>query len=1277
MSFLRLARRYASLYVLLCFVFGGMMVSRLEAQNLSTGSLNVTVRDPSGAVINGASLTLTDIQTNDVHKITTSGAGIAVIPYLDPAQYKLEVTREGFTSKVYSSVTIQSNQVTNLVVTLTVGAATQTVTVSANTTPLLQTTSDALSTTINLKEVQDLPVYGRDVFSLAFLVPGAAGNNFNNLPGGAVNVSNNGFSTMTDRNKSSGFDYDGSSISNRLEDVQEMTVQTGQLNASHGGTSTMDIGFVTKRGTNHFHGLLFEDFRNDAMNANSWYNNNVGLPRAKEIINDFGASIGGPIIRNKLFFFASLSNLRQPQKNTVSTPIGTPLALSGIYQYIPQGSNTVEQDNVLQAGGSAGCSTCTATINPIIAQDLQNIESTYKMPGVKISPVDLNHETLNFLNKGYEVEKYPTLRMDYNITPNLRWTGSVNESNYYSLNGGAPPFPGPLFANQADSTISRNYQVATGFDWNVAPTIVNAFRVGYLYTYEGFDSQGINTPTAEMTQQGQLAWGLGLNSGINYFASLKVGYFYPVLGVKDNVSWQHGRHNFMFGVSAQTEWDHYYNGQFVPYIGVNYIATGDPVTGALVNSLSPNAPANAVGDVEGLYATLNGRMTYYSLGQFVNPQTKQYEPGISFNLHERLTQAALFALDSWRVTPTLTVNYGLRWDFTGASTDETGFYTHPSVADLWGPTPVGALFQPGNLGGVQNPVERPAAQAYAPTYVHPQPNVGFAWNPRGGSDHWFDRLMGNGQTVIRGSFTLKNYTEGAQNFWNFGSNFGANFNTYFIANPIAPGSGTPGPGFYNAGSVILGGPLPQLTSTSPDPYNPIITEATQTFSGGSIFTFDPHIKQPYVESWSFGVQRQLGRNNVLEVRYVGNASHDQWLGVNYNEVNIFENGFLKDFKAAQQNLAASGGTTFQGSHPTPILDQAFQATGAQGNYTNGQFITYLQQGQAGAFANALASNPSYLCSLAGATNFTPCAAAGVTGGGNYPINFFQANPYAAGGGIFEMTNDGYSNYNALQIDFRQRMWHGMQFDVNYTWSHSMNNGVQGSTSPGAYGGGGNNRAGNSAPGYYTLRDKQLNYFPSAFDIPNVLHVSGIYDLPFGKNQPFFNKNRFANEAIGGWTIGMILSYQNGNPVLFNGGTQTFNTNDGGITLNGVTSRQLQNQIKVRHVQGHPWVSLFDPKYIAASGQANNQYISPNFNAGTIGQLMWLRTPKWINTDMALTKVFPVFHGANFTLQGEFLNVFNHVAWAGMDTGVQDTTFGTTNGTANSPRQIELRGNIRF
>ncbi len=1253
-------------------VFGCLLATsaRSDAQDLSTGSLNVTVQDTQGALIPGATLTLKDLGTGDVHKATSRATGISVIPFLNPADYSLTISKAGFSSSRYDKITIQTNQVTNLEVKLKVGAAADTVTVTGDTTPIFDTTGNTLSTTLDMKQVQDLPTAARDVFSLAFLVPGAVDDNFNNLPGGAVDTGTNGFSTMANRNKSGGFDTDGPSTTQRLESTQEMTVETAELDASKGGTAVMDIGFLTQRGTNKFHGQLFEDYRSEAMNANGWNNNNAGLPRNLLIINDFGGNVAGPILKDKLFFFASIGNYRQPQQSLVQTVIPTALALSGVYTYANATTNALETVNVLQTGASAGCSTCSGTINSVIAGDLANIVSSESLPGTSISPLDLNHNLLNFKNKSSITQRFPTIRIDYNLSQKFRLTGAVNESNFYNINVGSPPYPGPLFANQAYSNKQRNYQVVTGFDWTIKPTLVSAFRVGYLYTNFLYNSQGVGSPNANMMQQGDLAFGFGLNSGVNGFNALKGGSLYPVTSIKDDNTWSKGRHNITFGASGATETDHYYNNQFVPYVGVNGIAQGDPVQTALDNAVA-NGPTNAASDVEGLYATLDGRMTYYSLGEFVNIHTQQFQPGVTFNLHEKLTQAAVFLQDSWRATPTLTLNYGLRWDFTGASEDETGYYTHPDVANLWGPSGVGNIFKPGTLTGVQDPIEGPHAKGYAPTYVHPEPTVGFAWNPRD-TDTALGRLLGNGKTVIRGSFTLKNYTEGAQNFWSIGSNSGANFNTYYYADPVAPQPNvTPSAGFYNAGSVILGGALPSLQSTSPSPFTPIIHESYQTFSGTGYTTFDPHIKQPYVESWSLGIQRKLAADEVLEVRYVGNVAKDQWLVENYNEVNIFENGFLKEFEGAQANLAASNGTTFQGANPTPIMDQAFATSGLAANYTNGTFINYVKQGQAGALATQLASNPTYLCSLVGA-NFGPCAAQGIPGVGNYPSNFFQENPYAAGAANSELKNSGFSNYNALQVDFRQSSWKGLQMDANYTYSKSLGTSVQGSTAPGYY-----NGRSNSAPGFYTLRNKELNYFPSAFDVRHVFHASGTYDFPFGKNKAFLNSSKIANSIAGGWTLGAIVTWESGEPHLFTGGTQTFNGNDSGITLTGVTAKQLQAQLHPRTVPGKPYVQLFDQKYVnQANGQSNNAYIAPASTPGQFGQLLWLHDPSNFNTDLSLTKRIPIKGPVNLKLQGVFLNAFNHVAWYGMDTGVQDGTFGTTS-TTSGPRQIELRGNIQF
>jgi hypothetical protein len=1257
--------------VLLAFLAVGVSGN---AQDMSTGSLNVTVTDSAGALVPGAKLVLKDLGTNDVHTVTTKGDGTIVIPFLNPAVYSLTVSKEGFASNHYARVTITTNQVTNLTAALKVGATTETVTVSSDRSPILDTTGNTLSTNIDMKQVQDLPTSGRSVTSLAFLVPGAVDDNINNLPGGAENESANGFSTMINRNKSGGFDSESTVTVQRLESTQEMTVETGELDASKGGTAAMDIGFLTKRGTNQFHGSLFEDYRSEALNANSWARNFAKQPRGLLIINDFGASIGGPLWKDKLFFFASLGNYRRPFQNLVTTSIPTPLALSGVYT-TPGGTAT---ENVLQVGAAAGCSTCTSTINPVVAADLANIQQAIAMPGVTITAgSDVNHENINFSNHGSQIERFPTLRMDYNVTKNFRLTGTAVGTFNYNNHSGNPPYPGPAFAADATSSKARDYQVVAGFDWTIKPNIVNAFRVGYLYANSEYSAQGLGAPTPQMTAAGDLianeTGSFGLNTGINGFNALHGGSLYPVRSLKDDTTWSHGKHTISFGVELSTEVDHYYNNQFVPYIYIDSISDGDPVLTTLDNSPAVlNGSQTDKALVESLYATLNGRVDYYSLGQFVNSQTKQFQPGISFNLHEKLTQVALFAQDSWKATPTLTLNAGLRWDFSGASTDETGFYTHPSISDLWGPSGQGNLFKPGTLSGNFNAVEGPAAQAYAPTYVHPEPTVGFAWNPHQDKDSAIGRIFGYGKSVVRGSFTLKTYTEGAQNFWNFGSNNGSNFNTYFTTEPVAPTPGvTPGAGFYNAGSYVLGMPVPQTLSSSPIPYQQVIPESYLALQGDTIATFDPHIKQPYLESWQFGIQRQLTQNSVIEVRYVGNVSKDQWLVKNYNEVNIFENGFLAEFQAAQANLTASGGKTFKGANPTPIMDQAFKTVGASA-YTNSTFINDLKTGQAGAMAGSLAGNATYLCSLTGA-NYPECGAQGFAGSGTYPINFWQANPYMNGGSILEMGNYGFSNYNALQVDFRQNPTHGMQFDVNYTFSKGLGTTVQGSTAPGYYGG-----RSNSAGGFITLRNEGLNYFPSAFDVRHVMHASGTYDFPFGHGRQFFNQNPIANSVLGGWTVGTIVTWESGEPHLLSGGTSTVNGSSSGIVLTGVTPSQLQHSIHARTVPGKAYVQLFDPKYIGANGEANPAYITYQSTPGQFGRFLWLHDPTNFNTDLALTKRVPIYREINLKLQANFLNAFNHVSWTGMQASVQSTTFGTTSTVFGAgARQIELQANVQF
>jgi hypothetical protein len=308
--------------------------------------------------------------------------------------------------------------------------------------------------------------------------------------------------------------------------------------------------------------------------------------------------------------------------------------------------------------------------------------------------------------------------------------------------------------------------------------------------------------------------------------------------------------------------------------------------------------------------------------------------------------------------------------------------------------------------------------------------------------------------------------------------------------------------------------------------------------------------------------------------------------------------------------------------------------------------------------------------LVGAS-FAPCKNnANFTGAGaGYPINFFQANPYAPGSATGYMTDAGYSNYNALQVDLRQANWHGLQGDANYTFGKTL--GV--ATSNNDYLAGADN--------FYTLRNLHLSYQPGTFDIRNVLNVYGTYDLPFGKGKAFLSNGTLLNEIVGGVTIGTVITYKSGAPFKLNGGYNTFNNNDGGVTLTSVTASDLQKAVGVHHIAGHTTSLALDPKYFsggAAGGTANYALVGPNTTAGTIGSIVWLHGPNQYIKNASISKLIPIKERYALSLQGEFINVWNHPTWGAPSSpqSIQSTSFGTS-AIATGARQIELRGNFTF
>lgn len=1256
----------------LLILFTGMAHAQLGDE----GSLIITVQDKTGAVIPQAQLALRNLATDTVQRATTLSAGGYTFPAVMAGRYELTVSKAGFRNLVFKMIEVNASRVTDLTAVLQIGEVSQQVVVQSSQTPLLQTSSNTLGVTISRKDLEDLPMTGRNVAQFARLDPGRAGGTWDNLSGDAQVSTMDGIVAGSSRFKLYGGEINYQVVSPRLQNVQELTVQTSGLASNQGyGQASMQAVFDTRSGTNHFHGRVFADLENSSFDANGYENDYFGIPKPVYHKDDFGGSIGGPILKNKLFYFGSYEADLIPGSIVAWNSFMTPALQQGNYTYLGTDGQT-HTVNLFQLAAAGGIQ---STMDTGIAAELAKINSSlsYGTIGNVAGENDQeaqNVKQINFLEPNNQYFYYPTFRIDYVINPKLRADFAFNQTKVSQPTSLPPAFPGPAFQYQQDGYKSNAYSAALGLDWTISPTLLNQFQGGYLYNWS---LSAYKSAAAHLYEKHSIVfwvapWGLNVSGPTGAAASGDFFYsgisnFYPAISFSDNLIWQHSRHTFTFGGSFYQEQDHYWN----PPLGYNNVVMGLGPGDPAYNVFSSTNPALAtasggeIGTMQAYYAVLTGDINIVGGSHPLNTSTHTYSKYGGVNLDELQRAWGLYFQDSWRVRKNLTLNYGLRWDFTGDDHDLNGVYYSPTPAGLWGPSGLNNAFNPGSFKGSADPSYHAHVHAYSPWNVSPQPNFGFAWLPTGKGV--LGRLLGNGSTVIRGGFSLRRYTPQYQTFWTYASNYGS----FFYQNFDYTANNTAVPGYFKSGtfhySDYLNGDLPPYPSgwqVSPESYSSTISESSVADQSPFI-GMNPKIKQPYVESWNFGFQRRLGRKNVLEVRYVGDRALHQWMPINLNEVNIFENGFLKQFKQAQANLTANGGTSFQGAPgSTPLFDQAFSNDPTAG-YTYGGFIYELEHGQVGTMAAQLSTpfgiTGQYFCNLV-SSSFGPCANLwGYSGaGGSYPTNIFQANPYAAGQGVNYLTSAGYSDYNALQVMLRQQDWHGMQFNVDWTWSRSLGLGT------------------NQAPDY-TMRNLRLGYGPTGSDIHQIIRIFGTYQLPIGRGKALLSHDALLDRVVGGWTVGTITDFHSGAPFQMIGGNDTYNNQfDGGIVLHGVNNKQLQHAVGLYKVPGGPSYERYwiNPKYIAKNGEANSTYISPNSTPGSVGTRYWLWGIGHWNTDLSLSKTIPIRGAMQFRLQGEALNAFNHPSWNTGDSGLQDSTFGTTF-FPHGHRTLEVRGDFQF
>jgi hypothetical protein len=1036
-----------------------------------------------------------------------------------------------------------------------------------------------------------------------------------------------------------------------LENIAEMTVSTDQLDLNQGwGNSNMQITYVTRRGSNALHGRLYEDYRSSALNAHNWRS----AVKPKMILNEFGGSIGGPILKDKLFFFASYSMSKQPGGFQTENRVFTSDAQNGIFTF--GNGQQVNLFNVAAAYNTAHPGTNLPTSSVQLAMDRFSQINGYIGGGV-IDPTpqtDPNIQRLYWYQTNPVTYYYPTFRVDYNLSQNVRLNLAYNQTKMNSPGANAGWFPGD--GRAADNT-SNAKTASLGVEWTISPTLINQFKLGYLYTTAAF---GING-SKDFLNGYELGWAYSDYEMSGLFYNLPNSRLQPVWSIADNMTWVKGAHSFSYGFNAYRDQNKYWDppeGYPISYLG---LVQDDPALQAITSAaLTVNgvAPTNdELGQAQQIYAIVSGRVNNIGGRHAYDPKTGGYATGVnSSTLNELLKSWGLFFQDSYKARKNLTLNYGLRWDFISPDKDLTGKYHSMTPADIWGPSGVGNLFQPNNLPGTMNPVFTARESAYNAWHVTPQPAFGLAWTPRS-SGNLFEKLLGGDKSVVRAGYSFRRFTEPQQFVWDVGSSYATAFYQNFYAYPSTSGD----PGTFIPGSLTWGQPYSDY-QFSPTQYDKVIPLSDVTFSGAAAAGMKTDIRQPYTQSWNFGIQRELGQTRAIEIRYNGSHTVHQWIAEKINEVNVFENGFLDEFKHAQANLALNGGASFapgaNGSYALPIM------TAAGVDFADATFINQLKYGQVGSFAGTLSSNPDYFCKMVGST-FSPCASYGA--GAGYPMNFFVANPFALGTwtNALYMDDRGYSNYHGLQMEFRQRAWHGITATANYTWSHTL--GVQ--------------TAGDWMGGFsqMTIRNLKSSYGPANTDRQNVIHVNATYDLPFGKGKQFLNQGGIVDKVLGGWTLSSIVTWQTGAPFRLYGANNTYNDlGDGGIVLNGITAADLQKHVGVFYNE-KAQVRYLDPKW--TSEMLANGSITSNTTPGTLGQIVYLHGPRQTFTDIGISKSASITERVKFKFQTEMLNAFNHPVFVYSGRGVGSLTgFGAANIAGSNvykPRNIEFRANIEF
>jgi hypothetical protein len=1045
---------------------------------------------------------------------------------------------------------------------LEVGQTTDSVEVQASLVSV-QTTDSQISRAVTMREIDTLPQLGRSPIGLAAFQPGTqinpADSTFSHINGNRQG-SNNATLDGIDVNDSLVPRLGLSLTSNNTDSIAEFRIVTAAGKAEYGRSAGGQVELITRSGSNAFHGGAFDYLRNTALNANDFFNNQSGGKVPKFIQNIYGASMGGPIIHNKTFFFANWQGTRAKTETVRNRTVLTPTAKQGIFRWKASDGSIQSYNIVANDPRKLG-------IDPTM---IKNSISLLPDPNNNdISGTDgLNLAGFRFNNPTPSSNDQATARIDHSLTANhrlfFRWSDQHNTS-VDALNNADAIFPGQPQGAQG----GHRWGYSIGSDWNLTPLTVNEFRMGYQSATVAFERparpQGPAYLSNDYTNPINAAFGQGRNS--------------PVREFTDNVTHVWRSHTVKAGANIRSTLQTGYNDAGIyPNITFSRTANGNTVPASIGPAGLSSTDRTRF---ENLYNEILGRVDQIQLTFLTDLKTFQ-APGTTRQRDYTIFEQGYFVQDDWKIRRNVTLNIGLRWDIYGSPHEKNGLQ--------------GTLDQVAAVNSVNNLstlTVTPGGSFYPTDKNNFAPRFGFAWD-----------VFGDGKTAIRGNYGIF-----------YDRSIGATVNT---VDGATPGFSTVG----NATPNSSGGDV-RLSDNPALPKPPAAPLVTLPLTRNqNVAVFNPNLKTGYVQQYGLSIQREVIRNTVLEVGYVGERGVKLYMQLDYNQPKIYGT-FLNDFKALQAFQANAANVPAASNVFVRLFDSAANAITRLG-------ATNVSQGLVGAAAFTVDRNNFSLYSKAGLSDF-------------FLRNYPQYNLFQYG------TNDGRLYYDALQISLRRST--GMvKMGLNYTYSHSLDNiTVEGN--------------GFTAP--IDSFNLKLNKARGDFDRPHSLNSFLTFTPPIGRGKTFGGgMPRWADSLIGGWDIGALVVVQSGAPFTVSSQratTAVSGTNSAGNTWANYSGNRNTGALDFRG----DGVYYFTKDEV---GQFSFPVAGDIGNSGRNG----FRGPLFTNLDMSIVKRFKLSENHAVTFRAEGYNVFNHPTFGspGVDLNTPGT-FGKFSSTLTGARTMQM------